>query len=370
MSRQQSRPQVTPPTLTRRNEYFLHRNGIDREVISADICRYLGNDALVRPGRWEDPQTGQVAEGYYITAYRELTKAMIEDLQRDSEEWDKERRGQTSTARYNTSGGSFVSRDATGAPARRLSNSPIGQYRLSKTHHDRQNYGPSEVEHQQHSFGTSSPIGSGVVTTNYDKQRLEDRRLFEEAQRRKDERVIYEEMQRQQHQQHNSNSGGHLGHQPQPSPQIYYHTGAHMTTPNAPPPDYSNDYPNEYAGNRMSAPAPPQQPIYASSAPAPAGYTATTYAPFPAQTASQTNGQPYPNMAPPASLVGRVSPATQGPQQSQGYATQGQQPYGNASISRSSVPPPAPPPSSGTNKRRSDLDDDRYPPTDRHARRR
>ena len=53
MSRQPSRPQVTPPTLTRRNEYFLPRNGIDREVISADICRYLGNDALVRPGRCE-----------------------------------------------------------------------------------------------------------------------------------------------------------------------------------------------------------------------------------------------------------------------------------------------------------------------------
>jgi hypothetical protein len=29
------------------------RDGIDREVISADICRYLGNDALVRPGHYE-----------------------------------------------------------------------------------------------------------------------------------------------------------------------------------------------------------------------------------------------------------------------------------------------------------------------------
>jgi hypothetical protein len=78
-----------------------------------------------------------------------------------------------------------------------------------------------------------------------------------------------------------------------------------MATQNAPPPDYSNDYPNEYAGNRMSASAPPQQPIYASSAPAPAGYTATTYPPFPAQTASQANGQPYPNMPLQASPVGR-----------------------------------------------------------------
>jgi hypothetical protein len=38
---------------TRQNEYFVPRDGIDREVISADICRYLGNDALVRPGHYE-----------------------------------------------------------------------------------------------------------------------------------------------------------------------------------------------------------------------------------------------------------------------------------------------------------------------------
>lgn len=38
---------------TRMNEYFVPRDGIDREVISADICRYLGNDALVRPGHYD-----------------------------------------------------------------------------------------------------------------------------------------------------------------------------------------------------------------------------------------------------------------------------------------------------------------------------
>lgn len=37
----------------RQNEYFIPRDGIDREVITADICRYLGNDALVRPGNYE-----------------------------------------------------------------------------------------------------------------------------------------------------------------------------------------------------------------------------------------------------------------------------------------------------------------------------
>ena len=37
----------------RMNEYFVPKSGIDREVISADICRYLGNDAMVRPGAYE-----------------------------------------------------------------------------------------------------------------------------------------------------------------------------------------------------------------------------------------------------------------------------------------------------------------------------
>lgn len=37
----------------RTNEYFVPKDGIDREVITADICRYLGNDALVRPGKYE-----------------------------------------------------------------------------------------------------------------------------------------------------------------------------------------------------------------------------------------------------------------------------------------------------------------------------
>jgi hypothetical protein len=34
----------------RHNEYFIPGDGISREVIQADICRYLGNDALVKPG--------------------------------------------------------------------------------------------------------------------------------------------------------------------------------------------------------------------------------------------------------------------------------------------------------------------------------
>ena len=35
---------------SRTNRYFLPGDGIAREVVTADICRYLGNDALVKPG--------------------------------------------------------------------------------------------------------------------------------------------------------------------------------------------------------------------------------------------------------------------------------------------------------------------------------
>ncbi|EGY20708.1 uncharacterized protein VDAG_10337 [Verticillium dahliae VdLs.17] len=100
---------------SRSNEYFVPRDGIDREVITADICRYLGNDALVRPGHYENPQTGQAVQGYYITAYRNLTTAMIDDLK---------------------------ARLSSGQPSRH-SNSPILGYRDSATHNARQHFGPT-----------------------------------------------------------------------------------------------------------------------------------------------------------------------------------------------------------------------------------
>ncbi|KAL0937907.1 transcription factor [Colletotrichum truncatum] len=111
---------AAPPTSGRSNEYFVPRDGIDREVITADICRYLGNDALVRPGHYENPQTGQVVQGYYITAYRNLTTAMIDDLKADSARWEAERRQQ---AARNTQGAG---------------------YRQSETHSARQHYGPTD----------------------------------------------------------------------------------------------------------------------------------------------------------------------------------------------------------------------------------
>ncbi|OHW97813.1 transcription factor [Colletotrichum incanum] len=124
MSRQSRGPPASSasaaPSSGRSNEYFVPRDGIDREVITADICRYLGNDALVRPGHYENPQTGQVVQGYYITAYRNLTTAMIDDLKADSARWEAERRQQ---AARNTSGAG---------------------YRQSETHSARQHYGPTD----------------------------------------------------------------------------------------------------------------------------------------------------------------------------------------------------------------------------------
>ncbi|KAL4896050.1 hypothetical protein BDV59DRAFT_126878 [Aspergillus ambiguus] len=68
----------------RQNEYFIPGDGISREVIQADICRYLGNDALVRPGNHNGRQ------GFFIRAYRNLTTEMIADLKADSARWEQD----------------------------------------------------------------------------------------------------------------------------------------------------------------------------------------------------------------------------------------------------------------------------------------
>ncbi|KAI1258486.1 hypothetical protein F5Y18DRAFT_421358 [Xylariaceae sp. FL1019] len=125
---------------TRQNEYFVPRDGIDREVITADICRYLGNDALVRPGNYENPDNGQIIQGYFINAYRNLTSAMIQDLKADSARWDLERRQQS--ANRNSAGGGTI---ALSGVYIRSSNSPPVQYRNSDIHQSRQYYGPTEA---------------------------------------------------------------------------------------------------------------------------------------------------------------------------------------------------------------------------------
>ncbi|KAI1811946.1 hypothetical protein GGS20DRAFT_64776 [Poronia punctata] len=141
---------VLPPQ-TRQNEYFVPRDGIDREVITADICRYLGNDALVRPGNYENPENGQVIQGYFINAYRNLTSAMIQDLKADSARWDAERR-QQSANRSNAGGGIIASNGV----YNRSSNSPPVQYRNSDIHQLRQHYGPTE-----NSYSGGDPYDNG-----------------------------------------------------------------------------------------------------------------------------------------------------------------------------------------------------------------
>jgi len=113
-----------PPASARTNEYFVPKDGIDREVITADICRYLGNDALVRPGNYENPTTRTHQAGYFITAYRNLTSAMIEDLKADSARWAAERSQTASAPR----------------------GQPNVEYRSSQVHHSRQYYGPTSAD--------------------------------------------------------------------------------------------------------------------------------------------------------------------------------------------------------------------------------
>ncbi|KAK2807616.1 hypothetical protein FQN51_000053 [Onygenales sp. PD_10] len=101
----------------RQNDYFIDGTGISREVIQADICRYLGPGALVKPG------VVQGRPGYYLRAYRNLTPEMIADLKADSARWEAER--------------TQADRDP------RASNLPATYYSSSTTHSNRQQTGPS-----------------------------------------------------------------------------------------------------------------------------------------------------------------------------------------------------------------------------------
>jgi hypothetical protein len=56
-----SRSQPQAYSSARTSQFVIDAEGIDREVITADICRYLGNDALVKPG--------DVEVSSFVTAY-------------------------------------------------------------------------------------------------------------------------------------------------------------------------------------------------------------------------------------------------------------------------------------------------------------
>jgi hypothetical protein len=123
----------------RQNQWFVPGDGIAREVITADIQRYLGPDALVKPGSGTGDQEG--VPGYWITAYRTLTTQMIQDLKLDSQRWRAE----------------------SGRVA----------YKDSRTHESRQYYGPSQtasapVEYpQSHEPPPRQPTAYGQPPSNY-----------------------------------------------------------------------------------------------------------------------------------------------------------------------------------------------------------
>lgn len=56
------RPDEIPPRQAPANDYFLPGDGISRDVITADICRYLGPDALVRPYLHQDVSSFESCE--------------------------------------------------------------------------------------------------------------------------------------------------------------------------------------------------------------------------------------------------------------------------------------------------------------------
>ncbi|KAJ5602646.1 hypothetical protein N7537_005602 [Penicillium hordei] len=114
----------------RQNEYFIPGEGISREVIQADICRYLGNDALVRPGN----HNGR--PGFFIRAYRNLTSEMITDLKADSARWeaDVSRRADLGYPRGNYIQDTSVSHAPNTSPA---------NYAPAPVHEVRQSQGPS-----------------------------------------------------------------------------------------------------------------------------------------------------------------------------------------------------------------------------------
>ncbi|KAI9814528.1 MAG: hypothetical protein M1832_005708 [Thelocarpon impressellum] len=116
----------------RGNRYFLPGDGIAREVIQADICRYLGNNALVKPGDYYG------RTGFWVTAYRALTSDMIADLKADSQRWQDERR----------------------EAGRSRGNAPV-PYNTSRTHEYRQYYGPTATEDAQLIQPTPAPPGDG-----------------------------------------------------------------------------------------------------------------------------------------------------------------------------------------------------------------
>ncbi|KAJ6155554.1 hypothetical protein N7470_006120, partial [Penicillium chermesinum] len=139
-------------------------DGITREVIQADICRYLGNDALVRPGNHSGRQ------GFFIRAYRNLTSEMIADLKADSARWEADvaRRADLGYPR-----GSYI-QDVN--MSHHTPNPGSANYAASAIHEVRQQQGPSpapftaapaQQPYMDHSHSYSQSPFSGSQSAPY-----------------------------------------------------------------------------------------------------------------------------------------------------------------------------------------------------------
>jgi hypothetical protein len=275
---------------------------------------------------------------------------MIEDLKADSARWDAERRAQTSR---NTPGGSF----AVGYPGRSSSNSPLGQYRMSETHQSRQNRGPTEGHYPPDAYGHDGPRYPGTGAPGYTGAS-----------------PSYS-------QPGYGGPGGAYGYGQSPPPDPRY-SGSYSQG-GQPPMDGFDDRAYIHTGANLNRTGAPPQPTYVTAPPMQPGYQSAPYN-YQSQVPT-TNGPSYSSMQAPDSSFSRgeysasitcnrlskrvlsdflVSPATQVPPA--GYS-QGQ--YAEVSSGRASVAPPsAPTPSNSSSKRRSDRDDDRHTPSDRHHR--
>ncbi|RSM04417.1 hypothetical protein CDV31_010052 [Fusarium ambrosium] len=325
----------------RQNEYFVPRDGIDREVISADICRYLGNDALVRPGHYENPQTGQVVQGYYITAYRNLTTAMIEDLKADSARWDSERRAQTSR---NTSG---------------------VQYRHSETHQSRQHHGPTEGPYQTDPYARDSafdnPRYPGTGAPGYTGASGSYPQGY--ASTSGGAYAGYAQTQQSPpptDSRYGTTPAGSsvLNQAYQSTPDSYMAMGANRN-----PRGYASD---PYANQMATSAAAAQQAVYATAAPTQAGYPASA-APYPYSGQVPPVGAPsYATMQPQDPFYGRAGQSTQ-----QAYAAAQAPQYDETTPrARASATPTntqTNPSGSSSSSRRSERESDRHA-SDRHHR--
>ncbi|KAL4750893.1 hypothetical protein BDW72DRAFT_203516 [Aspergillus terricola var. indicus] len=135
---------------SRQNEYFIPGDGISREVIQADICRYLGNDALVRPGNHNE---------------------MIADLKADSARWEADVR---SRADQGYPRGSYIQDYSYSQPSRAT---PTYSTSMGSSMHPEMSHGqgpsppttyaapPQQYSEQYHQSGypaTSSPSYSNA----------------------------------------------------------------------------------------------------------------------------------------------------------------------------------------------------------------